>query len=39
VEPLRRPIAWVTTFRDSLMTRGDVYDDWDRALEAVGLGR
>jgi ketosteroid isomerase-like protein len=36
---LRRPVAWVTTFRDGLAVRGDVYDDWDEALEAVGLGR
>ena len=36
---LRRPIAWVTRFRDGRVIRGDVYDDWDQALEAVGLRR
>jgi hypothetical protein len=35
---LRRPIAWVTTFRDGLAIRGDVYNDWNRAREVAGLG-
>jgi ketosteroid isomerase-like protein len=34
---VRRPIAWVTTIREGLLVRGDVYGDWDQALEAVGL--
>jgi len=35
---LRRPIAWVTTFRDGVAMRGDVYGDWEQALEAAPSG-
>jgi ketosteroid isomerase-like protein len=34
---LRRPIAWVTTIRDRRAVRGDVYADWDQAIEAAGV--
>jgi ketosteroid isomerase-like protein len=34
---LHRPIAWVTTVRDGKAVRGNVYNDWDQALEAAGL--
>jgi ketosteroid isomerase-like protein len=34
---LSAPIAWVTRFRDGLAIRSDVYDNWNRALEAIGL--
>lgn len=34
---LRRPIAWVASFRDGRAIRGVVYDTWAQALKAVGL--
>jgi ketosteroid isomerase-like protein len=33
---VKSAIAWVGTFRDGLLMRTDVYDDWSAALEAVG---
>lgn len=33
---LRNPIAWITTWRDGLAVRVDVFTEWDSALEALG---